>query len=175
MIDTETARPLEQELQELFGETSYRLERRACTGKYRGHTDYTLVFGSGRRLYIGLDERNYINGLWEHLRAIRHFRAHQEENTRRINAALSAHDTPFSKAAVEIVPYYGTSDLTLYAVVVLSADCGVRSVYRTTNMHGCLVGYQGPCFAFENCVEHLIKDACGDMAFMYLLPETNAA
>lgn len=60
MTDTEIARPLELELQKLFGEDSYRLERRPCTGKYRGHTDYTLVFGSGRRLYIGLDQRNYL-------------------------------------------------------------------------------------------------------------------
>lgn len=70
MTDAEIARPLEQELQELFGEDSCQLERRPCTGKYRGHTDYTLVFGSGRRLYVGLDQRNYLNGLHDHLRAI---------------------------------------------------------------------------------------------------------
>ena len=64
MIDTEIARPLELELQKLFGENSYQLERRPCTGKYREHTDYTLVFGSGRRLYIGLDRRNYLNSLY---------------------------------------------------------------------------------------------------------------
>ena len=91
MTDAEIARPLELELQRLFGEDSSQLERRPCTGKYRGHTDYTLVFGSGRRLYIGLDQRNYLNSLWDNLRAIRHFRAHQAENTRRINAVLSAH------------------------------------------------------------------------------------
>ena len=68
MTDAEIARPLEQELQELFGEDSCQLERRPCTGKYRGHTDYTLVFGSGRRLYVGLDQRNYLNGLHDHLR-----------------------------------------------------------------------------------------------------------
>ena len=84
MTDAEIARPLERELQELFGEDSCQLERRSCTGKYRGHTDYTLVFGSGRRLYVGLDQRNYLNGLHDHLRAIRYFRAHQEENSRRI-------------------------------------------------------------------------------------------
>ena len=70
MTDTEIARPLELELQALFGEDSYQLERRHCTGKYRGHIDYTLVFGSGRRLYIGLDQRNYLNGLWDKLRAM---------------------------------------------------------------------------------------------------------
>ena len=61
MTDKEIARPLELELQELFGEDSYQLERKPCTGKYCGHWDYTLVFGSGRRLYIGLDQRNYLN------------------------------------------------------------------------------------------------------------------
>ena len=71
MIDTEIARPLELELQELFGEDSYQVEHRPCTGTSCGHWDYTLVFGSGRRLYIGLDRRNYLNSLYDHLRAIR--------------------------------------------------------------------------------------------------------
>lgn len=175
MNDTETACPLERELQELFGETSYRLERKPCIGKYQGHTDYTLVFGSGRRLYIGLDKRNYINSLWDHLRAIRHFRARQEENTQRINATLSAHRTPFSKASVEIVPYDGTGNLTIYAAVVLSAGNGTRFVYRTSTMHGYLVGYEGPCFAFESCMAHLVKDVCGKMGFTHLLAEKDAA
>lgn len=175
MIDTEIARPLELELQKLFGEDSYRLERRPCTGKYRGHTDYTLVFGSGRRLYIGLDQRNYLNSLWEKLRAIRHFRAHQAENTQRINAVLAAHDTPFCRAEAEIVPYDGISDLTLYAVVVLHTSCGVRFVYRTSNMHGCLVGYKASCFAFDSCMAHLLQDACGKMAYTSVLPMQGAA
>ena len=45
MTDKEIACPLELELQELFGEDSYQLERKPCTGKYCGHWDYTLVFG----------------------------------------------------------------------------------------------------------------------------------
>lgn len=169
MTDTEMALPLELELQELFGENSYQLERRSCTGKYRGHTDYTLVFGSGRRLYIGLDRRNYLNSLWDKLRAIRYFRAHQEENSRRITAALSAHETPFCRAEVEIMPYDDTSNLNLYAVVILHTRCGVRLVYRTTNMHGCLVGYDGPCFDFDSCMAHLLQDACGKMAYTRVL------
>lgn len=108
MTDKEIARPLELELQELFGEDSYQVEHRPCTGKYCGHWDYTLVFGSGRRLYIGLDRRNYINSLHDHLRAIRHFRAHQEENSRRISAVLTAYDTPFCRAEAEILPYDDT-------------------------------------------------------------------
>lgn len=175
MRDTDIARPLELELQKLFGETSYRLERKDCTGKYRGHTDYTLVFGSGRRLYIGLDERNYINSLWEQLRAIRHFRARQAENTQRINAVLSEHDTPFCHAEAEIVPYDGTNSLTLYAAVVLTMNCGVQFVYRTSTMHGYLVGYDAPCFAFDGCMEHLLQDACGKMAYTSLLTEKAAA
>lgn len=175
MTDAEIARPLELELQTLFGEDSCQLERRHCTGKYRGHMDYTLVFGSGRRLYIGLDQRNYLNGLWDKLRAIRHFREHQAENTQRINVVLSAHDTPFCRGSVEIVPYDGTSDLTLYAVVVLHTSCGVRFVYRTTNMHGFLVGYSGPCFDFDRCMTHLLQDACGKMAYTSVLTIQNAA
>ena len=175
MTDAEIARPLEQELQELFGEDSCQLERRPCTGKYRGHTDYTLVFGSGRRLYIGLDQRNYLNSLHDHLRAIRYFRTHQEENSRRINAVLAAHDTPFCCGEVEIMPYDNTNDLTLYAVVILSTRCGVRFVYRTTNMHGCLVGYKAPCFDFDSCMAHLLQDACGKMAYTSVLPMQDAA
>lgn len=175
MTDSEIARPLELELQTLFGEDSYRLERRPCTGKYRGHTDYSLVFGSGRRLYIGLDQRNYLNSLSSHLRDIRYFRAHQEENTRRINAVLATHDTPFCRAQVEIVPYDGTIDLTFYAVVILYTRCGVRFVYRTSTMHGFLVGYDAPCFAFEGCMAHLLQDACGKMAYTRALITEDAA
>lgn len=175
MNDTEIARPLELELQSLFGEDSYQLVCRPCTGKYRGHTDYSLLFGSGRRLYIGLDQRNYINNLWEHLRAIRHFRAHQAENSQRISNVLSEHDTPFCRAEVEIIPYDGISDLTLYAAVVLSTSCGARFVYRTFTMHGFLVGYDGPCYAFEGCMKHLLTDSCGKMAYTQLLAEACAA
>ena len=175
MIDTEIARPLELELQKLFGENSYQLERRPCTGKYRGHTDYTLVFGSGRRLYIGLDRRNYLNSLYDHLRAIRYFRAHQEENSWRISAVLTAHDTPFCRAETEIMPYNDTLSLTFYAVVVLHTSFGVQFVYRTSNMHGCLVGYKAPCFAFDSCMAHLLQDACGKMAYTSVLPMQDAA
>lgn len=175
MTDAEIARLLELELQTLFGEVSYRLERRPCTGKYRGHTDYSLVFGSGRRLYIGLDQRNYLNSLWSHLRDIRHFRAHQEENTRRINAVLETHDTLFCHAQVEIVPYNGATNLTLYAAVVLYTSCGVRFVYRTSNMHGFLVGYDAPCFAFDGCMAHLLQDVCGKMAYTHALITEDAA
>jgi len=175
MEDTDTARPLERELQVLFGEFSYRLERTACTGKYHGHTDYTLVFGSGRRLNIGLDERNYLNSLWDHLRSIRHFRAHQEENAQRISSALAKRDTSFVRAAAEIIPYDGTNNLTLYAAVVLFTSRGTRFVYRTANMHGYLVGYEGPCFAFDSCMEHLLRDIRGKMAFTRQLNWETAA
>ena len=175
MTDAEIARPLERELQKLFGEDSCQLERRPCTGKYCGHTDYTLVFGSGRRLYVGLDQRNYLNSLNDHLWAARHFRAHQEENSRRITAVLKTQNTPFCRGEVDIMPYDGTSSLTLYAVVVLYTGCGVRFVYRTANMHGCLVGYKGACFDFDRCMAHLRQGACGKMAFISVLPMQDAA
>ena len=175
MTDAEIARPLELELQRLFGEDSSQLERRPCTGKYRGHTDYTLVFGSGRRLYIGLDQRNYLNSLWDQLRAIRHFRAHQEENSRRISAVLTAHDTPFCRAEAEIMPYNDTLSLTLYAVVVLHTRCGVRLVYRATDMYGFLLGYDNPYFSFDRCMENLLHDVCGEMSNTSVLPVQDAA
>ena len=175
MTDAEIARPLELELQKLFGEDSYRLERRPCTGKYHGHTDYTLVFGSGRRLYIGLDQRNYLNGLWDKLRAIRYFRAHQAENTQRINAVLSAHKTPFCRGEAEIMPYDDTNDLTLYAVVILSTRCGARFVYRAVDMYGFLVGYDNPYFSFDRCMENLFEDISGSMRHIRALSELEAA
>ena len=53
-------RLLEEAIQRLFGETSYQVIRTPCRGKYHGHSDYSLVFGSGRKLYVGLDQRNYV-------------------------------------------------------------------------------------------------------------------
>lgn len=83
MNGKQEAAQMETELQLLFGETSYRVERTPCRGKYRGHNDYTLVFGSGRRLYIGLDARNYLPGLREKLEQIRYFRATKRKTRRR--------------------------------------------------------------------------------------------
>ncbi len=93
----------EADLTRLFGETSYQVEKRPCRGKYRGHNDYSLVFGSGRTLYIGIDRRNYIRGLREHLEHIRYFRNHQAEYTQKVRAAVLANDTPFADAAVDIM------------------------------------------------------------------------
>ena len=65
MIDekrSETLR-LERTLQRLFGETSYHVEKTPCRGKFRGHNDYSIVFGSGRKLFIGQDKQSgYENG-----------------------------------------------------------------------------------------------------------------
>lgn len=160
---TEAAR-MEAELQHLFGETSYRVERTPCRGKYRGHYDYTLVFGSGRRLYIGLDARNYLPGLREKLEQIRYFRAHQAENTERIKAVLLAHDTPFCDAAADILPYPGSRDLTVYAVVVLTSKTGHKLVYRETGLHYCLVSGGHEWNSFDKCMDFFLQDICGKMA-----------
>lgn len=175
MTDTEIARTLELELQSLFGEDSYQLERRLCTEQCRRHTAYSLIFGSGRKLFVGLDQRYYIINLREQLRAIRHFYAHQAENSRRINAVLSEHDTPFCRAEVDILPYDGTSNLTLHPAVVLYTDCGVRFVYCTFAMHGFLLGYEWLHVTFEDCMKHLLTDSCGRRTFTHLLPEDCAA
>lgn len=175
LTDAEIARPLELELQKLFGEDSCHLECRPCTGKYRGHTDYTLVFGSGRRLYIGLNQRNYLNSLHGHLRAIRHFRAHQAENSRRISTVLSKHGTIFCDAEVEIIPYDETLSLMHYAVVVLRTRCGVRFVYRAVDMHGFLVGYGSPYFSFDKCMANLLRGISGEMAHTSAMAESRAA
>ena len=96
MIDKKMyeTRLLEWTLQRLFGETSYHVERSPCRGKFRGHNDYSIVFGSGRKLFISQDQRNYLSGLRKQVGLIQHFRDHQAENTEKIKAALAAHDTP---------------------------------------------------------------------------------
>lgn len=154
---------MEREVTRLFGESSYRVERRACTGKYRGHNDYTLVFGSGRRLYIGLDRRNYAGKLREALEQIRNFRARQSENTERLKAVLLENDTPFRDASVEIRPYDGAPDLCVYAVVILTAKSGMRFLYRETSMHYYLVGGGDSWCSFERCVQAMLQDFRGGM------------
>lgn len=137
MIDKKMyeTRLLEWTLQRLFGETSYHVERSPCRGKFRGHNDYSIVFGSGRKLFIGQDQRNYLNGLRKQVGLIQHFRDHQAENTEKIKAALAAHNTPFCDAAVEIVPYTGSTDLVVYGVVILTHQSGAQLLYRETAMH----------------------------------------
>ncbi len=152
------AKRLEEELTRLFGETSYQVEKRACRGKYRGHDDYSLVFGSGRKLYIGLDRRNYVQKLREHLGYIRYFRDHQAEYTAKVRAAVLANDTPFTDAAVDIMPYDDSCDLCLYAVVILSTDCGIRFVYRETTMHYALVSPGVGRYSFDACIEEMLKN-----------------
>ena len=98
------------------------------------------MFGSGRELYIGIDQRNYVPKLREQLGYIQYFREHQAENTEKIKAFLAAHDTPYCDAALEIVPYDGSKDLCVYAVVILTHESGLKIRYRTTNMHYFLVG-----------------------------------
>lgn len=159
------AKPLEEAIQRLFGETSYQVIRTPCRGKYRGHSDYSLEFGSGRRLYIGIDQRNYVPKLREHLGYIRYFREHQAENTEKIKAVLASNDTPYRDAALEIVPYDGTMDLNVYAVVILTHQSGLKIRYRTTNLHYVLVAGDNIMNTFDSCMEHLLQDACGDMSY----------
>lgn len=159
------AAQLEQELMRLFHETAYRVVKKPCRGKYRGYNDYFLEFGSGRTIYISTGWRNYLPKLREHLGYIRYFRAHQAENTARVKAALAAHNAPFCDAAVEIVPYDGKNDLTLYAVVILTHQSGIKIRYRTTNLHYVLVNGDNRMDTFDSCMEHLLQDSCGEMAY----------
>ena len=159
------AKPLEEAIQQLFGETSYQVVRTPCRGKYRGHNDYSLVFGSGRKLYVGLDQQNYVPKLREHLACIRYFREHQAENTEKIKAVLALNDTPYHDAALEVVPYDGTMDLNVYAVVILTHKNGMKIRYRTTNMHYVLVSGENLMDTFDKCMAHMLEDACGKMAY----------
>ena len=163
MKAAQEAKKLETELTRLFGETTYRVEKKACRGKYRGHNDYSLVFGSDRTLYIGIDSRNYIQVLHERLESIRYFRDHQAEYTEKVRAAVLENDTPFADAAVDIVPHEVCSCLAVYAVIVLSTNCGIRFVYRETMMHYALTGPGIGKYSFDVCVENMLKDIHGGM------------
>lgn len=160
---TQETKKLEKELTRLFGESSYRVEKKTCRGKYRGHNDYSLVFGSGRTLYIGIDRRNYIQGLRERLESIRYFRDHQAEYTEKVKAAVLASDTPFVDAAVDIMPRETCNFLAVYAVIVLSTNCGIRFVYRETMMHYALTSPAVGKYSFDACVENMLKDIHGGM------------
>lgn len=156
---------LEQEMTRLFHERTYRVVKTPCRGKYRGSSDYSLEFGSGRRIFISMGWRNYLPKLRERLGYIRYFREHQAENTARVKAFLAAHDTPFCDAAIEIVPYDGTNDLNVYAVVILTHQSGIRIRYRTTNLHYVLVSGDNIMDTFDSCMAHLLQDSCGKMAY----------
>ena len=139
--------------------------RKPCRGKYRGHNDYSLKFGSGRILFIGMDQRSYLNGLREQLIKIRYFREHQAENTAKIKSVLTSCDTPFCDASVEIVPYPDTNDLFSYAAVLLTCRDGRKLVYRTGGMNDYLTRGETKWYSFEKCMAHLLQDAYGDMAY----------
>jgi len=169
----EKDKQMEQELTELFGETTYRLERSPCRGKYRGHFDYTLVFGSGRRLYIGLDKRNYTRGLTEQLEHIRHFRAHQQENDKWIKETVLQCSNLVTDVYTDIVPYDGTKDLAVYAAVILVMKNGAKLLYRTSTMHWFLVGMQAEWCSCESCLSHLLSDFGGKREYTRRIePET---
>ena len=165
MVRSVEAIQMEQELTRLFHETTYRVVKTPCRGKYRGYNDYSLEFGSGRRIFISVGWQNYLPKLREHLGYIRYFREHQAENTARVKAVLAAHDTPFCDAAVEIVPYDGTKDLNVYAVVILTHQNGLKIRYRTTTLHSVLVNGEKIMDTFDSCMEHLPQDSCGKMAY----------
>ena len=99
-----------------------------------------------------------------------HFRDHQAENTEKIKAALAAHDTPFCDAAVDISPYPGLNELIVYGVVVLTHQSGIKLMYRETNMHYFLVGGDRGWYSLDECMAHLLKDACGERAYCKELP-----
>ena len=73
------------------------------------------------------------------------------------------------------MPYNDTLSLTLYAVVVLHTRCGVRLVYRATDMYGFLLGYDNPYFSFDSCIANLLHDVCGEMSNTSVLPMQDAA
>ncbi len=164
MYSKKEALPLELELQKLFGERTYYVTRTPCRGKYHGHNDYSIVFGSGRKLYVGIDQRNYVKGLQKELSQIRNFRAHQAENTAKVKAFLQEHDTPYCDAEVGLVPC-GAYDLTLYAVIILTHKSGERYVYRETGLHYLLVSEGKSWRTLDECLDHLLKDSCGEMAY----------
>lgn len=102
---------------------------------------------------------------------IRHFRAHQQENTERLQALLAEHETPYCDAFPSLLPWPGECHYSVQAVVVLKHTNGLKFVYRETNMHYFLMCGDISWHTFEKCSAHLLKDACGDMGYTSLYQE----
>ncbi len=160
---------METELAALFGEETCRMERTPCRGKYRGQYDYSLVFGSGRTLFVSLGNQHYADKLKEHLDEIRSFRANQKKNSQKIKADVLAQSDLFSDVSVEILPYDRTNHLAVYAVVILTMKSGHKLVYRTTTMHYHLVGCKADWCTYDKCISHLLKDTLCEMCYTHPL------
>ena len=58
-----------------------------------------------------------------------------------------------------------TNDLVVYGVVVLMHQSGTKLMYRETNMHYFLVSGDRDWHPFDECMAHLLKDACGCLLY----------
>lgn len=126
------------DLARMFGAERWAVEKDACTGDYRGHYDYSVRFHGVGRLYLGIDRRGMENGTVEALKTIRHFRAHQEQNSEKITAILKEEFPAISAASVDVIPNeYASSDLCVWAALRLTVY-GVEVPYRETWLHYCL-------------------------------------
>lgn len=129
MIDEKRSETLllERTLQRLFGETSYHVEKTPCRGKFRGHNDYSIVFGSGRKLFIGQDQRNYLNDLRKQIGLIQHFRSHQAENTEKTKPCLPPTTLLFVTWPVDSSHIRGQMIWSILGVVVLTHQSGTKA------------------------------------------------
>lgn len=147
---------MEQKLCNLYGESDYQVIRRACTGDYRGHYDYSIVFASGQRLYVGLDRTGYERGLPDELAAIQHFRSHQTENTDALQKAIQTIKTDFVTAQVQILPHMDNS-LCVWAGAILTSKTGLKFKYRETGLHYALTRDKESWYSMELSIQTMLK------------------
>jgi len=78
---------LERQLMLLLNKKSYICTKRACTGKYRGYYDYSLMFQDGSQIWISCGRKRYEPELRDKVSKYTFFRnnhAELEEQTRRM-------------------------------------------------------------------------------------------
>ena len=81
-----------------------------------------------------------------------------------------SHDTPFCDAAVDILPYTGSQDLCVYAVVILTSKAGPKLVYRETGLHYYFVCGDNGWHSSDQCLGFFLQDISGKMAYCKGLP-----
>ena len=83
MKKSEEIKQLEQRLTGLLGKKTCTEYKRACTGKYRGYYDYSLIFDDGSKCFISVGKEYYLKCLQEKVEMYQYFHDNREYLERR--------------------------------------------------------------------------------------------
>ena len=70
---------LEMKLTNLLGKQSYSYLKKACTGKYRGTTDYCLQFEDKTCIFVSNGKKGYRNRIIEFINDFEYYYKHKQE------------------------------------------------------------------------------------------------